>query len=96
MQKFASLTYVFVVKKIEALLKKVIYQPLAFEIQGSSGPSTGEFLKDLCKLLCIMNNEPIAGSFLKQRFSLAIQTANAACELGTTNNKTTLDEIFCL
>ena len=43
---------------------------------------------------CIMNNEPRAGSFLKQRISLAIQIANSACLLGAVNDKTTFDESF--
>ena len=38
--------------------KEYLFQPLAFEVQGSAGPSTEEFLKDLCKSLCIMNNKP--------------------------------------
>ena len=43
-----------------------------------------------------MNNEPGAGSFLKQRVSLATKIATAACVLGTVNDKTTFDDIFYL
>ena len=46
--------------------------------------------------LSICTEEPRAGSFLKQRISLAIQIANAACVLGTINDKITFDEIFYL
>ena len=73
-----------------------LFQPLAFEIQGAAGPSTEVFLSKLCKNLSICTEEPRAGSFLKQRISLAIQIANAACVLGTINDKITFDEIFYL
>ena len=55
-----------------------LFQPLAFEIQGATGPSTEIFLSKLCKNLSICTEEPRAGSFLKQRICLAIQIANAA------------------
>ena len=64
-----------------------LFQPLAFEIQGAAGPSTVIFLSKLCKNLSIYTEEPRAGSFLKQRISLAIQIANAACVLATINDK---------
>ena len=64
-----------------------LFQPLAFEIQGASGPSTEILLSNLCKNLSICTEEPRAGSFLKQRISLAIQIANAACVLGTIKTK---------
>ena len=64
-----------------------LFQPLAFEIQGAAGPSTEIFLSKLCKNLSICTEEPRAGSFLNQRISLAIQIANAACVLGTINDK---------
>ena len=71
-----------------------LFQPLAFEIQGAAGPSTEIFLSKLCKNLSICTKEPRAGSFLKQRISLAVQIANAACVLGTINDKITFDEFF--
>ena len=58
--------------------KNYLFQLIACEVQGSAGPSKEQFLKDLCKSLCI-NNELRAGGFLKQRSSLDIQIANAAC-----------------
>ena len=73
-----------------------LFQPLAFEIQGAAGPSTEVFLSKLCKNLSICTEKRRAGSFLKQRISLAIQIANAACVLGTINDKITFDEIFYL
>ena len=73
-----------------------LFQPLAFEIRGAFGPSTEIFLSQLCKNLSICTEEPRAGSFLKPRISLAIQIANAACLLGTINDKITFDEVFYL
>ena len=73
-----------------------LFQPLAFEIQGAAGTSTEVFLSKLCKNLSICTEEPRAGSCLKQRISLAIQIANAACVLGTINDKKIFNEIFLL
>ena len=73
-----------------------LFQPLAFEIQGAAGSSTEVFLSKLHKNLSICTEEPRAGSFLKQRISLAIQIANANCVLGTLNDKITFNEIFYL
>ena len=73
-----------------------LFQPLAFEIQGAAGPSTEVFWSKLRKNLGICTEEPRAGIFLKQRISPAIQIANAACVLGTLNDKITFKEIFYL
>ena len=73
-----------------------LFQPLAFEIQGAVVPSTEVFLSKLYKNISICTDEPIAGSFFKLRISLAIQIANAACVLGTINDKITFDETFYL
>ena len=71
-----------------------LFQTLAFEFQGAAGTSTEILLSKLCKNLSICTEEPRAGRFSKQRTSLAIQIANAACVLGTINDKITFDEIF--
>ena len=73
-----------------------LFQPLAFEIQGAAGSSTEIFLNKLCKNKSICTEEPRASSFLKQRISLAIQIANAACVLETIEDKINIDEIFYL
>ena len=73
-----------------------LFQPLAFEIKGAASPSTEIFLSKLSKNLSICTEEPSAGSFIKQRISLAIQIPNSACVLGTINDKITFDEIFYL
>ena len=83
------------IDKYKVLVNDVYpFQPLAFEIQGAAGSSTQIFLSKFCKNLSICTEESRAGRFLKQRISLAIQIANAACVLGTTNDKITFDEIF--
>ena len=67
-----------------------LFQPLAFEIQGAAGPSAEIFLSKLCKNLSISTEEPRTGSLR------TIQIANAACVLGTINDKIFFDEIFYL
>ena len=71
-----------------------LFQPLAFEIQGAAGSSTEIFLSKLFKNISICTEETRASSFSKQRISLAIQIANAACVLETINDKINFDEIF--
>ena len=73
-----------------------LFQKQGFEIQVEAGLCINFFMSRLCKNLSICTEEPGAGSFLKQRFSLAIQIANAACLLGTINDKIFFDEIFYL
>ena len=76
--------------------KGYILQPLAFEIQGGVGPSTSTFLKNLCKKLCVCNQENRAGSFFRQRLSLAIQVGNAASLVGTVRDEDHLSELSYL
>ena len=45
-----------------------IFQPVALEVEGSLGESSGIFITRLCKKLCRSYNDQRAGSFLKQRF----------------------------
>ena len=71
-----------------------LFQPLAFEIQGLTGSSIEIFSIKFCENLSICTEEPRAGRFLKQRISLSIQIANAACILGKINDKRTFDELF--
>ena len=76
--------------------KGYIFQPLAFEIQGGVEPSTSTFLKNLCKKLCVCNQENTAGSFFRQRLSLAIQVGNAASVGGTVRDEDHLSELYYL
>ena len=71
-----------------------IFHSIAFEVQGATGPTIEIFLKNLCKNLYTCTEEPRIAGFLKQRISLAIKIMNAACVLGTRNDKTTFDEVF--
>ena len=76
--------------------KGYIFQPLAFESQGGVGPSTSTFLKNLCKELCVCNQENRPGSFFRQRLSLAIQVGNAASVVGTVRDEDHLSELYYL
>ena len=76
--------------------KGYIFQPLAFEILGGVGPSTSTFLKNLCKTLCVRNRENRAGSFFRQRLSLAIQVGNAASVVGTVRDEDHLSQLYYL
>ena len=75
------------VRKIEKYRELIdngyIFQPVALELQGSLGESNGNFITRLCKLLCRSHDDQRAGSFLKQRISMALRIGNAACVLGT-------------
>ena len=72
-----------------------IFQPLAFETQGGVGPSTSTFL-NLCKKLCVFNQENRAGSFFRQRLSLSIQAGNAASVVGTVRDEDHLSKLYYL
>ena len=64
-----------------------ISQPVVLEVQGSSGESSEIFITRLCKMLFRSQNDQRAGSFLKQRISMALQVGNAACILGGVSNR---------
>ena len=55
-----------------------IFQPVALEVQGSLGESSEMFITRLCKMLCRSHDDQRAGSFLKQKISMALQIGNAA------------------
>ena len=59
-----------------------IVQPVALEVQDSLGESSEIFITRLCNLLCRSHDDQRAGSFLKQRTSMALQIGSAACVLG--------------
>ena len=64
------------------------------EVQGSLGESSEIFITRLCKLLCRSHDDQRAGSFLKQRISMALQIGNAACVLGTVSDRDAFEEIL--
>ena len=64
-----------------------IFQPMALEVQGSLGERREIFITRLCKMLCRSHYDQRAGSFLKQRVSMALQIGNAACFLGTVSDR---------
>ena len=65
----------------ELLDNGYIFQPVALEVQGSLGESSEIFITRLCKMLC-RSHDQLAGSFLKQLISKALQIGNATCVLG--------------
>ena len=69
------------------------FQPTAFEAQCATGPSTENFLNKFCKNLTSCTEESRASSFFKQRNSLAMQVANAACVYGTIRGKIVFKKI---
>ena len=71
-----------------------IFQPVASEVQGFLGESSEIFITPLCKMLCRSHDDQRAGSFLKQRISMALQIGNATCVLGTVSDRDAFEEIY--
>ena len=67
---------------------------MALEVQGSLGESSENFITQLCKMICRSHDDQRAGSFLKQRISMALQIGNAACVLGTVSDRDAFEEIY--
>ena len=67
---------------------------MALEVQGSLGESSEFFITRLCKMLCRSHDDQRAGSFLKQRISMALQIGNTVCVLGTVSDKDAFEEIY--
>ena len=81
-------------KYLELIDNGYIFQPVAFEVQGSLGESSGISITRLCKMLCCSNDDQRVGSFLKQRIPMALQIGNAACALGTVSDRDAFEEIY--
>ena len=64
------------------------------EVQGSLGESSEIFITRLCKLHYRSHDDQPAGSFLKQRISMALQIGNAACVLGTVSDRDAFEQIY--
>ena len=64
------------------------------EVQRFLGEGSEIFITRLCKMLCRSQDDQRAGSFLKQRISMALQIDKAACVLGTVSDKDAFEEIF--
>ena len=71
-----------------------IFQPVALEVQGSLGESSEIFITRPFKMLCRSHDDQRAGSFLKQRISMALQIGNAACVLGTVSDRDAFEETY--
>ena len=81
-------------KNRELIDNGYIFQPVALEVQGSLGESIESFITRLCKMLCRSHDDQRAGSFLKQRISMALQIGNAACVLGTVSDRDAFEGIY--
>ena len=71
-----------------------IFQPVALEVQGSLGERGEILITRLCKMLCRSHDDQQAGSFLKQRISMAFQIDKAACVLETVSDREAFEEIY--
>ena len=88
-------TFALRIEKYRELLDNgYIFQPVALEVQGSLGESSEIFITRPCKMLCRSHDGQRAGSFLKQRISLALQIGNWACVLGTVSDRDAFEEIY--
>ena len=70
------------------------FQSVALGVEGSLGESSEIFITRLCKMLCRSHDVQRDGSFLKQRISMALQIANAACLLGTVSDRDAFEEMY--
>ena len=70
-----------------------IFQPVASEVQCSSGESKDIFFTRLCKIICHSHDDQRVDSFLKQRISMALQVGNVDCVLGTVSGRAAFEEI---
>ena len=73
-----------------------IFQPVTLELHGSLGKSSEIFITRLVEKLCRSHDDQRAGSFLKQRISMALQIGDAACVLGTVSDRVAFEEIYYL
>ena len=67
---------------------------MSLEVQGSLGGSSEISITRLYEMLCRSHDDQRAGSFLKQRISMALQIGNAACVLGTVSDRDAFEEIY--
>ena len=81
-------------KYCELLDNGYTFQPVALEVQGSLGESNGIFITRLCKMISRSHDDQRAGSFLKQRISMALQIGNATCVLGTLSDRDAFEGIY--
>jgi len=69
--------------KYAGLATSHVFVPVAVETLGAWGPEAARLVGEVGRRLGIAQHEPRAGSFLRQRISLAMQRGNAISVLGT-------------
>jgi len=71
------------IDKYAALSKEFQFIPIAIETLGPVGEEATRFLQELGRRIEAVTRDSRSMSFLWQRLSVAVQTGNAACVLGT-------------
>ena len=62
--------------------------------RGFFSKSSEIFITRFCKMICRSHDDQQAGSFFKQRISMALQIGNATCVLGTVSDRDVCEEIY--
>ena len=70
-------------RKYAHLDSMYLFQPVAIETSGATGPETGNFPRELGKRIKTASREQRSFGFLLQRISVAIQIGNSTSVLGT-------------
>lgn len=71
-----------------------IFLPFACETLGPWCEEAVKFIESLGKILRMTTGDRKSKLYLKQRISLAIQRANAACVMKTFDSSAKLDEVY--
>ena len=70
------------------------FQLVTLKVQSSLGESSEISITRLCKMLCFSHDDQRAGSFLKQRISMALLIGRAPCVLGTMSDRDAFEKIY--
>ena len=81
-------------KKLSQMVLSQVTGNLALEVHCSLGETSEIFITRPCKMLCRSHDDQRAGSFFKQRISMALQIGNAACVLGTLSDRDAFEVFF--
>ena len=79
--------------KYSNLESNYIFVPLGFKTIGHWGANAANFFSELGRLLTLTTGEPRSTAGLRQRLSIAIQTASVASVRGTVPEGTAMNEL---
>jgi hypothetical protein len=82
--------------KYAPLTRDYLFAPIGVGTLGSWGEGARTFFRELSQRLRATTGEPIAGAFLRQRISMAIQRGNATSMAGTLPRGEDLGELYFL